>query len=113
MATDRTGAATTVTAGPGRYDIAVEGKVVGHADIADRADQRVFYHTEVDEEFGGRGLATILIEQALHETRNDGKRIVALCPTVAGVLEKHPNYSDITDPVTPEIRRWVKDSTTH
>ena len=113
MAIDKTGAPTTVTAEAGRYDIAVEGKVVGHADTADRADQRVFYHTEVDEEFGGRGLATILIEQALVSTRDDGKRIVAVCPTVAGVLEKHPDFSDITDPVTPEIRRWIQDLATH
>ena len=112
MATDKTGAPTTVTADAGKYDIAVEDRVVGHAYVADRKDQRVFYHTEVDAEFGGRGLATILIEQALASTRDDGKRIVPVCPTVAGVLEKHPEFSDITDPVTPEIRRWVQESAT-
>jgi len=112
MATDKTGAPATVTAGDGMYDIAVEGSVVGHACIADREDQRVFYHTEVDDEFEGRGLATLLIEQALANTRDDGKRIVAVCPTVAGVLKKHPEFSDITDRVTPEIRQWVQDLTT-
>jgi predicted GNAT family acetyltransferase len=109
MPADKTGAPTTVTAGAGEYAIAVEDKVVGRACIADRGDQRVFYHTEVDDEFEGRGLATILIEEALASTRNDAKRIVAVCPTVARVLEKHPEFSDITDEVTPEIRQWIQD----
>jgi uncharacterized protein len=111
MPADKTGAPATVTAGTGGYDIAVEGKVVGHACIADRADQRVFYHTEVDDEFEGRGLATILIEEALANTRGDGKRIVAVCPTVAKVIERHPEFSQITDRVTPEIRQWIEDRT--
>ena len=65
MTTDKTGAETTVSAGDGKYTIAVEGETVGLAAVADRDNQRVFYHTEVDERFGGRGLATILIDEAL------------------------------------------------
>ncbi len=110
MANDRTGAPTSVTAGTGKYDIAVEDSVVGHAFFADRSDQRVFYHTEVDDEFSGRGLATILIEQALGSTREQGQRIVAVCPTVAKVLEKHPEFREVSDPVTPEIKQWVQSS---
>ncbi|MDA3662338.1 GNAT family N-acetyltransferase [Mycobacterium xenopi] len=108
MTTDKTGAQTAVVVEQGKYTIAVEGKTVGHAAVADRDDQRVFYHTEIDDNFGGRGLGTILVEQALEATRRDGKRIVAVCPMVAGVLAKHPELSDITDPVTPEIRQWAR-----
>jgi predicted GNAT family acetyltransferase len=108
MATDKTGAPTTVTAEQGKYTIAVEGKTVGHAAVADRDDQRIFYHTEIDDEFGGRGLATILVQEALEATRQDGKRVVAVCPMVAGVLDKHPEFSDISDPATPEIKQWAQ-----
>ncbi|BBZ15262.1 GNAT family N-acetyltransferase [Mycobacterium branderi] len=108
MTTDKTGAPTTVSPADGKYTIAVEGKTVGHAAVADRGDQRVFYHTEVSDEFGGRGLATILVREALEATRADGKRIVAVCPMVAGVLEKNPEFNDIADPVTPEIRSWAQ-----
>jgi uncharacterized protein len=100
MTVDKTGAQTSVTAGDGRYSIAVEGKEVGFADFYDRGDQRVFPHTEIDPAFGGRGLATILVEEALDATRADGKRIVAECSMVATVLKKHPEYDEITDPVT-------------
>ena len=107
MTLDKTGAETAVCAADGKYTIAVDGETVGLAAVADRGQQRVFYHTEVDERFGGRGLATILIQQALEATRADGKRVVATCPTVAAFIKKHPEFSDIADPVTPSILQWV------
>jgi uncharacterized protein len=106
MTTDKTGAETTVTAEDRTYTIDVDGQTVGHADFADRGDQRVFYHTVVDPEFGGRGLATILLGEALESTRDAGKRIVPVCSMVETVLTKRPEFADITDAVTPEIVDW-------
>ena len=108
MATDKTGAEATVSAAEGKYTIAVDGETVGLAAVADRGNQRVFYHTEVEDRFGGRGLATILVDEALKATRADGKRVVPVCPMVAAFVKKHPEFSDITDKVTPEILRWVE-----
>jgi predicted GNAT family acetyltransferase len=108
MTTDKTGAETTVRAEDGKYTIAVEGETVGLAAVADRNQQRVFYHAEVDDRFEGRGLATILVQQALEATRADGKRVVATCPMVAAFIKKHPEFADITDPVKPEILQWVE-----
>ncbi|MFC7505343.1 GNAT family N-acetyltransferase [Nocardioides sp. CPCC 206347] len=59
-----------------------------------------FVHTEVDDAYGGRGLAGGLVEFALADVRAQGKRIIAHCPYVARWLTKHPEYDDITDPVT-------------
>ena len=97
MTTDKTGAPTTVTAESDRYTISVEGNKVGKAEFTDRDTQRVFTHTEVDENFEGRGLATILIGQALQETRDAGLRIVPKCPMVANYVSKHDEYRDIVD----------------
>ena len=93
--TDKTGAPTTVTAEPERFTIAVDGKQVGKAEFLDRGDRRIFTHTEVDKNYEGRGLATILIGEALQETRDAGLRIKALCPMVIAYLQKHDEYSDI------------------
>jgi predicted GNAT family acetyltransferase len=95
--TDKTGAPTTVTAQPDRYTIAVEGNQVGKAEFLDRGDRRVFTHTEVDKNYEGRGLATILIAEALQETRDAGLRIVPRCPMVAAYVSKHDEYQDIVD----------------
>lgn len=52
-------------------------------------NERIFPHTEVSEEYGGRGLATILVQQALEHAKEQGKTVVALCPLVRSYLEKH------------------------
>jgi uncharacterized protein len=108
MTADKTGAQTTVRTEDGKYTIAVDGQTVGLAAVADRGNQRVFYHTEVDDKFEGRGLASILVTEALEATRAEGKRVVAVCPMVAAFIRKHPEFSDITDPATPEILQWAQ-----
>jgi uncharacterized protein len=106
MPADKTGAHATVSAEDGTYTIAVEGRVVGHAAFADRGNQRVFHHTEIHPRFGGRGLATILVEQALNDARDEDKRIVPVCSMIVTVLKKHPEFDDITDPVTADVLGW-------
>ena len=108
MPTDKTGAEATVTAADGKYTVAVDGQTVGLAAFADRGNQRVFYHTEVDQQFGGRGLASIVIGEGLAAARADGKRVVPVCPTVADFIKKHPEFNDIADKATPDILRWVE-----
>ncbi|WP_237571177.1 GNAT family N-acetyltransferase [Mycolicibacterium lacusdiani] len=95
--TDKTGAPVTVSEEPGRFTIAVDGRTVGLADYHDRGGQRVFPHTEVQPEFEGRGLGTILVAEALRVTREEGLRIVPSCSMVAHYIQKHPEYADITD----------------
>jgi predicted GNAT family acetyltransferase len=95
--TDKTGAPTTVTRESDHFTIAVDGRVVGKAKYLDRGDKRVFTHTEVDNNYEGRGLATILIGEALQQTRDAGLRIKALCPMVVAYLKKHDEYSDIVE----------------
>jgi predicted GNAT family acetyltransferase len=91
---DKTGAPTTVTAGSDRFTIAVDGQPVGFAEFTDRDGQRIFTHTEMADGFEGRGLATILIGEALQATHDAGLLIVPVCPMVAGFVGKHPEFDD-------------------
>ncbi|AOR36497.1 GNAT family N-acetyltransferase [Streptomyces fodineus] len=92
-----------------RYEILVDGKRAGLTAYLDRGAQRVFYHTEVDDAFAGQGLASRLVQEALTDVRQAGKRIVPVCPYVAKFLEKHEEFADITDPVTPDVLQWLED----
>ena len=105
MTTDKTGAPTEVTAEADRFSISVDGQKAGFTEFIDVGDQRVFPHTEIDDAFGGRGLATILVKEALDRTRADGLRIVAVCSMVAGFIDKHPDYADSVDPLTTDLKR--------
>jgi predicted GNAT family acetyltransferase len=91
-----------ITRRDGDFAVAVDGKTVGLTAFADQDGQRVFYHTEVDDAYGGRGLGTVVIGAALTATREQGLRIVAICPMVAAFVGKHPEYSDVVDRPTRE-----------
>jgi uncharacterized protein len=101
--TDKTGEPVSITRGDGEFTIGVDGKTVGRTVFHDLDGQRVFFHTEVDEAFGGRGLATIVIAEALAATRDEGLRIVPVCPTVTAYVKKHHEYDDIVDRPTRDI----------
>ncbi|WP_377267035.1 GNAT family N-acetyltransferase [Peterkaempfera sp. SMS 1(5)a] len=90
-----------------RYEILVDGRLAGFTEYRDRDQQRVFFHTEIDEAYAGQGLASVLVREALTDVRNAGKRIVPVCPYVAKYLQSHDDFTDITDPVTSEIRHWL------
>ena len=82
-----------------RYEMLDAGVVIGQAayvdDVAaDQASgQRIFYHTVISEEYGGRGLAGKLAAQALDETVAAGLAIVPVCPSSRNILGKHPGYA--------------------
>lgn len=107
MTTDKTGAPTEVTAEADRFTISVDGKKAGFTEFIDHDGQRIFPHTVVDKEFGGRGLATILIREALEATRADGLRIVPVCSMVAGFVEKNDEFAEAVDPVTRDVKRLL------
>lgn len=107
MTTDKTGVPTDVTTEPDRFSISVDGNKAGFTEYVDSGDQRIFPHTEIDDAFGGRGLATILVGEALEATRAGGLRIVPVCEMVAGYIDKHPAFKDLVDPVTADVKELV------
>ncbi|MDJ0358957.1 GNAT family N-acetyltransferase [Rhodococcus sp. H29-C3] len=83
-----------------RYEIHVDGQRAGFAAYIDADNQRIFHHTEIDDQHSGQGLAAKLISAALSRTQADGKRIVPVCSYVAAYVEKHHDFDDTLDPVT-------------
>lgn len=84
-----------------RYELTADGEPAGYTVYVDDGDRRIFYHTEIGERFAGRGLATRLVSAALTDTRDAGRRVVAICPFVTRFLGSHPEFDDVVDPVTP------------
>jgi predicted GNAT family acetyltransferase len=86
-----------------RYELVDGEDVIGHTDYREltsdgAATARDFLHTEVDEAYGGRGLASVLVADALEDVRAAGLRIVPHCPYVAGWLRKHEGrFDDVVD----------------
>jgi hypothetical protein len=78
-----------------RYEIRVDGELIGFADYTDRDALRVIPHVEVDPVHGGQGMASRLTAWALDDIRARGKRVAPVCPFVASYVHEHPEYGDL------------------
>ncbi|MGZ8178423.1 GNAT family N-acetyltransferase [Williamsia sp. SKLECPSW1] len=111
MTVDKTGVEVVVADAPDRqrFEIAIEGTVVGSAHYRDHAGRRIFFHTEVDEAYGGRGLGTILVRESLDAMRAAAIRVVPVCPLFAAFVDKHQDYADIVDKPTRDDRAFLRE----
>ena len=93
-----------------RFEIYDGDEIAGFAEYVDHGRQRIFHHTEIGAKFGGKGLASKLIQTALTETSNAGLRIVPVCPFVAKFIEKHDEFAAAADEVTPAVLELLENS---
>lgn len=76
-----------------RYEITQDGRLAGFAEYQlVRGDRIVFTHTEIDPDFGGQGLGSVLVAEALADARERELQIVPICPFVAKYVHEHPEY---------------------
>lgn len=93
-----------------RYEISLGGEAAGFVAYLDRGGQRIFHHTEIDERFGGRGMAGVLVAHALGDSRDAGLRIVPVCPYVARWVRSHHDVDEALDPVRPAAVDAVREA---
>jgi predicted GNAT family acetyltransferase len=78
-----------------RYQLILDGQVVGFSDFRVRPGYLVFVHTETDPNFEGRGFGSQLARGALDDVRARGEKIKAECPFIAAYIKRHPEYEDL------------------
>jgi predicted GNAT family acetyltransferase len=78
-----------------RYELLLEGEVVGIAEYRVDGERIVFPHTVIDPEHRGQGLGEVLVQAALDDVRSTGRTIVPLCWFVAEFVDAHPDYADL------------------
>lgn len=75
-----------------RYEVYLDGELAGVAEYVTRGIRIIFTHTEIDEAFGGHGLGSILVREALDDAVSRGATIVPVCPFVAAYVKKHHDW---------------------
>ncbi|HEX6469031.1 MAG TPA: GNAT family N-acetyltransferase [Streptosporangiaceae bacterium] len=79
-----------------RYEVVVDGRVVGFAEYRPRQDGAVvFTHTEVDGAYEGRGIGGRLARAALEDVRASGGSVVPRCPFIKGYIDRHPEFQSL------------------
>jgi predicted GNAT family acetyltransferase len=80
-----------------RYTARVDGELAGFTEYEMLQGRHVFFHTETDPSYAGKGVGSTLVKEALDDVRAGGGTIVPLCPFVAAFVRRHPDYRDLVD----------------
>lgn len=94
-----------------RYEINVDGALGGYLLYRPLEEGLVrLPHTEIDPEFSGRGLGSILAAESLADLARRGDAVVPECPfvakylsghEVAGLIVRWPDQQDAADAASP------------
>jgi predicted GNAT family acetyltransferase len=79
----------------GRYELLVDGELVGIADFVEDGTTVVMPHTEIASARRGHGLGALLVAGALDDIRARGAVVVPTCWYVREYLDQHPDDADL------------------
>jgi predicted GNAT family acetyltransferase len=88
-------AQVTNNADQNRYEIRVQGRLVGVADYRVAGDVVVIPHTEITPALRGNGLAAQLVRWALDDVRGSRRSVDPQCWYVAQFIDDNPEYGDL------------------
>jgi len=80
-----------------RFERAIHDTAFAAAYYRDTDGKLAFIQTEVPSEFSGQGIGTELARGAFDILRQSGRRAVLICPFMAHVYAKHPEYADVVE----------------
>jgi predicted GNAT family acetyltransferase len=86
----------TVTENPEahRYDAVDDGgTVAGFVEYVDHRGTRILFHTEVSDEFEGRGVGSTLAREVLDQAIAGPLEVRVTCPFLTSWIERHPDYA--------------------
>jgi uncharacterized protein len=78
-----------------RYELHLDGAVVGIADFVVDGSTVVIPHTEIERRRRGRGLGATLVKGALDDVRATGRTVVPSCWFVRQFIAEHPEEADL------------------
>jgi predicted GNAT family acetyltransferase len=78
-----------------RYEIHADGELAGFVTYRERPDVIDLVHTEIHDEFEGKGVGSKLIQGTLDDIRSRGLRLIPTCPFVSAFLKRHPEYREL------------------
>jgi predicted GNAT family acetyltransferase len=89
-----------------RYEARIDGGLAGFAEYQLTDELVVFTHTEVDPAFEGQGVGSTIARGALDDVRDAGARkVLPLCPFIAGWIARHPDYQPLVYGTRPSTAR--------
>lgn len=80
----------------GMFYIEQDGKVVAEMTYVWAGPEKIIInHTEVNDILKGQGAGKQMLSKAVEFVRENGLKIIPLCPFVKSVFDKTPEYGDV------------------
>jgi uncharacterized protein len=83
--------------GERRFELRVDGELVGWSDYRPAGDSVIVAHTGIDERREGEGLGSVLVRATLDHIRASGKTVIPSCTFTAAYIRRHPEYVELVD----------------
>ncbi|QDP86109.1 N-acetyltransferase [Chryseobacterium sp. SNU WT5] len=78
------------------FELYYEGKKAGVIEYnTDKDGILDITHTEVDQEFGGKGLGKELVKAVVEYAKDNHYKIIASCPYAKKTMERTPEFKDV------------------
>jgi predicted GNAT family acetyltransferase len=78
-----------------RYEAHLDGELAGWIVYEEQPGGIVLIHTQVVDEFEGRGVGGRLVAGALDDIRARGLQVTPRCTFAAGYIERNPEHADL------------------
>jgi uncharacterized protein len=78
-----------------RYELLVDGRLVGIADFRVAGAAVDIPHTEIEPRLRGQGLGAILVKGVLDDIRDAGRTVIPSCWYVRRYIDEHPAEADL------------------
>jgi uncharacterized protein len=78
-----------------RFEARVDGKLAGFIQYEVRPEAVVLVHTQVLDEFEGKGVGSVLVRRVLDDIRARDGKIIPSCPFVAEYIRRHLDYVNV------------------
>jgi predicted GNAT family acetyltransferase len=85
-----------------RYEIHVEGELVGYIRYRREPGIVVLVHTDVEPRWEGGWVGKTLVRGALDDLRSRGTKVALICPYIRVFVRQNPTYAHlvVADPAT-------------
>jgi predicted GNAT family acetyltransferase len=78
-----------------RFEIYADGEIAGFIAYQLKDGTMAFLHTQTDNRFRGRGVASRLVQSSLDSARERHLAVLPYCPFVRTWIVDHPEYADL------------------
>jgi len=81
-----------------RFELQVDGEVVGYLEYRPAGPSVILTHTEVPAEHEGNGYGGRLVRGAVEAARADDRTVIPTCSFAISYIRRHPELAEAVDP---------------